>query len=240
MDFKNPSRLKTTAGITILVADGDPGAFQQMEKALTDKDYSVLTAASGEQVLGLAKRALPDLIVLDLLLPGMDGLAVIRRLREDRQTRDLPVIMLTPKANDADIISSLESGANDVISTPFGTGELLARIRAALRGRKKRSPYIPNRFNQAEDLIIDRAKRSVNIDGKDVGLTLSEFQLLTLLGDKRGWVFTRKQIVEALRGKNNPVAERSVDVMVTGLRKKLKNSAQVIETVRGIGYRFKE
>ncbi|MCM2286029.1 MAG: response regulator transcription factor [Desulfobacula sp.] len=240
MDYMNPAGLKTTDGITILLAEDNAAAVQQLEKSLTGQGYSVLTAVSGDQALGLAKRALPDLIVLDLRLAGMDGLAVTRRLREDRLTRDLPIIMLAPRANDRDIITSLETGANDVMSTPFGIGEFLARVRTVLRGRKKRSPYIPNRFHQAEELVIDRAKHSVNINGEDIGLTLSEFHLLTLLGDKRGWVFTRKQIVEALHGKGTAVAERSIDVMVAGLRKKLKQSAPVIETVRGVGYRFRE
>jgi len=147
--------------------------------------------------------------------------------------------MLTAKGEESDIVTGLELGANDYISKPFSPKVLIARIRAILRRRKMASVDNLSSFKQKGDLIIDRTRHEVTIEGNKVDLTLSEFDLLFFLADKKGLVFTRRQIVDAIRGKNYAVTQRSIDVIIVGLRKKLKNHASAIETIRGVGYRFK-
>ena len=153
---------------------------------------------------------------------------------------DIPIVMVTAKGEESDIVAGLELGANDYISKPFSPRELTARIRAILRRRQKTISGEPPRINQEGDMMIDRARHIVTIEGQTIDLTLSEFDLLSFLADKKGWVFTRGQIVDAVHGENYAVTERSVDVIIVGLRKKLKQYASHIETVRGVGYRFKE
>ena len=148
--------------------------------------------------------------------------------------------MLTAKGEESDIVTGLELGANDYMSKPFSPRELTARIRAILRRRQKNEADAPVRVRQEGDMVIDRAKHRVTIEGKIVELTLSEFELLSFLAEKKGWVFTRGQIVDAIHGENYAVTERSIDVIIVGLRKKLGPYSACIETVRGVGYRFKE
>lgn len=225
---------------TILIVDDEEDIIELIKYNLKNEGYSILTAQAGEQAIKIAKQSLPDLIVLDLMLPGIDGLEVTRYLRSAEQTRDLPIVMLTAKGEESDIITGLELGANDYISKPFSPKVLVARIRAILRRRRNESEQAPEGIKQEGDLIIDRKRHVVTLEGSPVDLTLSEFELLCFLADKKGWVFTRGQIVDAIRGENYAVTERSIDVVIVGLRKKLKNYASAIETVRGVGYRFKE
>ncbi len=225
---------------TILIVDDEEDIIELIKYNLKNEGYSILTALSGEQAMKMAKQFSPDLIVLDLMLPGIDGLEVTKYLRNDEQTQDIPIVMLTAKGEETDIVTGLELGANDYISKPFSPKVLVARIRAILRRRRKESTKTNDRIKQEGDLIIDRAKHQVTIQGEVLDLTLSEFELLSFLAEKKGWVFTRNQIVDAIHGENHAVTERSVDVIVVGLRKKLKNYASTIETVRGVGYRFKE
>ena len=225
---------------TILIVDDEEDIIELIKYNLKNEGYSILTAQSGEQAIKIAKLSLPDLIVLDLMLPGIDGLEVTRYLRSAEQTRDMPIVMLTAKGEESDIITGLELGANDYISKPFSPKVLVARIRAILRRSRNESEQAPEGIKQEGDLIIDRKRHVVTLEGSAVDLTISEFELLCFLADKKGWVFTRGQIVDAIRGENYAVTERSVDVVIVGLRKKLKNYASAIETVRGVGYRFKE
>jgi two-component system phosphate regulon response regulator PhoB len=148
--------------------------------------------------------------------------------------------MLTAKGEESDIVTGLELGASDYISKPFSPKVLVARIRSILRRRNKGEAESAGKINQAQNMVIDRARHQLTLDGENVDLTLSEFELLSFLADKKGWVFTRSQIVNAIRGENYAVTERSIDVIIVGLRKKLKHHASMIETVRGVGYRFKE
>ncbi|MBC8438876.1 MAG: response regulator [Deltaproteobacteria bacterium] len=225
---------------TILIVDDEEDILELIKYNLKNGGYSILTAQSGEQAIKIAKQSRPDLIVLDLMLPGMDGLEVTRYLRSNEETRDMPIVMLTAKGEESDIITGLELGANDYISKPFSPKVLTARIRAIFRRRKKNTMEPADSIKQEGDLTIDRARHVVTIQGNTLDLTLSEFELLSFLADKKGWVFTRGQIVDAIRGENYAVTERSIDVVIVGLRKKLKNYASIIETVRGVGYRFKE
>ncbi len=225
---------------TILIVDDEEDIIELIKYNLKTEGYSILTALAGEQAIKIAKQSRPDLMVLDLMLPGMDGFEVTRYLRSHEETQDMPIVILTAKGEESDVITGLELGANDYISKPFSPKVLIARIRSILRRRKKESETVSIKVRQEGDLVIDRTRHMVTLEGIALELTLSEFELLAFLSDKKGWVFTRGQIVDAIRGENYAVTERSIDVVVVGLRKKLKHYAEMIETVRGVGYRFKE
>lgn len=225
---------------TILIVDDEEDILELIKFNLKSEGYNILQAMTGEEGIKIAKQSGPDLMVLDLMLPGIDGLEVTKYLKNNDATMDIPIVMLTAKGEESDIVTGLELGANDYMSKPFSPRELTARIRAILRRRQKNSTEAPVRVRQEGDMVIDRAKHRVTIEGQVVELTLSEFELLSFLAEKKGWVFTRGQIVDAIHGENYAVTERSIDVIIVGLRKKLKNYASCIETVRGVGYRFKE
>jgi two-component system phosphate regulon response regulator PhoB len=220
--------------------DDEEDIVELIKYNLKNEGYAILTALTGEQAIKEARQSRPDLIVLDLMLPGIDGLEVTRHLKNNDKTNHIPIVMLTAKGEESDIVIGLEMGANDYISKPFSPKVLIARIRAILRRRKKDIDQTRDRINQEGNLFVDRAKHLVTIEGKALDLTFSEFELLSFLLNKKGWVFTRKQIVDAIHGEGYSVTERSIDVMIVGLRKKLKKYSSAIETVRGIGYRFKE
>ena len=225
---------------TILIVDDEEDIIELIKYNLKNEGYAILAAQTGEQAIKIAKQSQPDLMVLDLMLPGIDGLEVTKYLKNNEQTRDIPIVMLTAKGEESDIVTGLELGANDYISKPFSPKVLLARIRSILRRRKKDGVNTVEKVKHEGDMVIDRARHIVTIEGETIDLTLSEFELLSFLADKKGWVFTRGQIVDAIHGENYAVTERSIDVIIVGLRKKLKNHAAMIETVRGVGYRFKE
>ncbi len=225
---------------TILIVDDEEDILELIKFNLKSEGYNILQAMTGEEAIKIAKQSAPDLMVLDLMLPGIDGLEVTRYLKNNDTTSEIPIVMLTAKGEESDIVTGLELGANDYMSKPFSPRELTARIRAILRRRSKNSTEAPVRVRQEGDMVIDRAKHRVTIEDKVVELTLSEFELLSFLAEKKGWVFTRGQIVDAIHGENYAVTERSIDVIIVGLRKKLGTYASCIETVRGVGYRFKE
>lgn len=231
---------KTMSKETILIVDDEEDILELIKYNLKSEGYQILTAQTGEAAIKIARQSQLDLLILDLMLPGIDGLEVTRYLKNNASTRDLPIVMLTAKGEESDVVTGLELGANDYISKPFSPKVLIARIRAILRRRRKQSEDSGNQIRQEGDMMIDTARHKVTIEGVPLDLTLSEFGLLAFLADKKGWVFTRGQIVDAIRGENYAVTERSIDVIIVGLRKKLKNYAQLIETVRGVGYRFKE
>ncbi len=225
---------------TILIVDDEEDIIELIKFNLKNEGYSILKAQTGEQAIKIVKLYQPDLIVLDLMLPGIDGLEVTKNLKSSDQTNQIPIVMLTAKGEESDIVTGLELGASDYISKPFSPKVLIARIRAILRRSSNTSKGNTDKVIKEGDLIIDKARYEVKIGGNKVELTPSEFELLSFLVDKKGWVFTRGQIVDAIRGKNYAVTQRSIDVVIVGLRKKLKNYASAIETVRGVGYRFKE
>ncbi len=225
---------------TILIVDDEADILELIRYNLKSEGYFIWSAVTGEAAVKIAREQVPDLIVLDLMLPGIDGMEVTRILKNDDRTKDIPIVMLTAKGDESDIVAGLELGANDYISKPFSPRELVARIRAILRRRAAMSTAVASRMKVHGDLVIDHARHKVIIKDEPVDLTFSEFELLSFLFDKKGWVFTRNQIVDAIHGEDYAVTERSVDVIVVGLRKKLKSCASLIETVRGVGYRFKE
>ncbi len=223
----------------ILVVDDEEDLLELVDYNLSREGYRVDTVATGEAALAAARRHLPDLIVLDLLLPNVDGLEVCRLLKSDPQTKGIPVIMLTAKSEESDMVTGLELGADDYMTKPFSPRVLLARIKAMLR-RKAKPNQTDDDAIRVRELLIHPGRHEVMIGGKPLDLTFTEFRLLQFLAKKPGWAYSRAQIVDAVKGEDYPVTERSVDVQVAGLRKKLGDFGHYVETVRGVGYRFKE
>jgi two-component system phosphate regulon response regulator PhoB len=223
----------------ILAVDDEEDILELLRFNLTKEGFAVIGAASGEEALKFARAEKPELILLDLLLPGIDGLEVARRLKKDASTKEIPIIMVTAKGEEADIVAGLEVGAEDYITKPFSRKVLIARVRAVLR-RKGAAPADDKEVLAVHDLLIHPGRREVLVKGKPVPLTFTEFGILNFLARRPGWVFTRSQIVDAVKGDEYFVTDRAVDVQIVGLRKKLGSAAKVIETVRGVGYRFKE
>ncbi len=223
----------------ILVVDDEEDILELLRFNLSREGYQVSCAASGEEALSLVRSEIPGLIVLDLMLPGIDGLEVTRRLKNDPNTKNIPIVMLTAKGEEADIVTGLELGADDYITKPFSPRILVARVRAVLR-RKVKEPSEDTSAFQIHNLLIHPGRHEVLVNGKPVQLTFTEFGILNYLARRPGWVFTRFQIVDAVRGEDYPVTDRSVDVQIVGLRRKLGPAGKYIETVRGVGYRFKE
>ena len=223
----------------ILVVDDEEDILELVRYNLSREGYKVLCAASGEEGLKSARAENPDLIVLDLMLPGVDGLDVTRRLKGDDATRKIPIVMLTAKGEESDIITGLELGAEDYITKPFSARVLVARLRAVLR-RDLKEVAEDKEVLRLHEITIHPGRHEVLVNDKPVQLTFTEFGILNFLVRRPGWVFTRNQIVDAVRGDDYYVTDRSVDVQIVGLRKKLGKAGRHIETVRGVGYRLKE
>jgi len=223
----------------ILVVDDEEDILELLRFNLSREGCQVFCASSGEEALRLVRSEIPDLMVLDLMLPGIDGLEVARRLKSDPNTKNLPIVMLTAKGEEADIVTGLELGADDYVTKPFSPRVLVARVRAVLRRKAKEAPEETSVI-RIHDLVIDPRRHEVLVNGEPVELTFTEFGILNYMARRPGWVFTRFQIVDAVKGEDYPVTDRSVDVQIVGLRKKLGSAGKFIETVRGVGYRFKE
>jgi two-component system alkaline phosphatase synthesis response regulator PhoP len=234
-----PEKKDTMAKKSILVVDDEEDILELLRFNLSREGYQVSCSPAGEDALSRIRSHIPDLIVLDLMLPGVDGLEVTRHLKGDSKTKDIPIVMLTAKGEEADIVTGLELGADDYITKPFSPRILVARVRAALR-RKDQVGLDDESTLKVRDLVIHPGRREVLVGGKPVSLTFTEFGILNYIARRPGWVFTRAQIVDAVRGDDYPVTDRSVDVQIVGLRKKLGAAGAYIETVRGVGYRFKE
>ena len=229
------------ANKTILVVDDEVDILQLIQYNLEKEGYKTLTTTSGEDALREARRHLPNLIILDLMLPGLDGIEVCKQLRSTEDTKYIPILMVTAKSEESDIITGLEVGADDYITKPFSPKVLIARVRAILR-RSRRNPIDEGRepYIKIHDIQIDTSKHEVVIADQPMSLSVTEFAILEFLARNPGWVFSRNQIIGAVKGEDYPVTERSVDVQILGLRKKLGEQGRMIETVRGIGYRMKE
>lgn len=224
---------------SILVVEDESDILELVRYNLTREGYDVREAASGEAALKLVKTVKPDLVLLDLMLPEIDGLEVCRRLKAEPTTAEIPVVMLTAKGEEADIVAGLELGADDYVTKPFSPRVLIARVRAVLRRRAQKTPGEKDVI-KAHNIVIHPGRHEVLIDGEPVALTHTEFRVLQYLARRPGWVFTRYQIVDAVHGEDYAVTERAVDVQIVGLRKKLGEAGKYIETVRGVGYRFME
>jgi len=224
----------------ILVVEDEEDILELVRYNLVKEGYQVTGALTGEEALKKARAEVFELIVLDLMLPGIDGLDVARKLKGDQKTASVPILMLTAKGEETDIVTGLELGADDYVTKPFSPRVLIARVRSILRRKIGKPDEGQITVLRIHNLEIDLGRRSVSASGNTVDLTYTEFQVLYILARRPGWVFTRSQIVDAVRGDDYPVTDRSVDVQIVGLRKKLGECSKFIETVRGVGYRFKE
>ena len=223
----------------ILVVDDEPDILELVQYNLSKVQYDVVGVESGEEALAQVRTTLPDLIVLDLMLPGVDGLEVCRALKRDTRTAAIPIIMLTALGEEADMVAGLELGADDYLTKPFSPRVLLARIRAVLR-RQHTESVAEDAVITHHGLVLHPGRHEVLVEGQPVPLTLTEFRVLHLLARRPGWVFTRNQIIAAAQGADVSVTERSVDVHIVSLRRKLSTIGEAIETIRGVGYRLQE
>ena len=223
----------------ILVVEDDKDILELIKFNLQKEHYQVTRASNGEEALEIIKKDHPQLILLDLMLPGIDGLEICRILKADSSLAMIPIIMVTAKGEETDIVLGLELGAEDYIVKPFSPRVLIARIRTALR-RKSITSTDTSQPIRINELTIHPGKREVLLNNSPLDLTFTEFELLYHLASRPGWVFTRYQIVNAVKGDDYPVTDRSVDVQIAGLRKKLGDYGDLIETIRGIGYRFSD
>ena len=230
---------ESTTHHKILVVDDEEDLLELVRYTLAKEGHSITCVDTGEKAVDSVQHKLPDLIVLDLMLPGIDGLEVCRRLKRDSTTRDVPIIMLTAKSEERDVITGLDGGADDYITKPFSPRVLLARVKSLLRRKDVEIRSQQETTIQVRDLIIHPGRHEVTLQGNQLKLTYTEFALLQFLTKRPGWAYTRSQIVDAVKGEDYPVTERSVDVQVAGLRKKLGVFGSNIETVRGVGYRFR-
>jgi two-component system phosphate regulon response regulator PhoB len=230
------------AKATILVIEDDPDIRELLSFSLAKEGWSVIMAKDGEEGLAALPSANPDCVVLDIMLPGMDGLEVLRTLKSDPARKRLPVIMTTAKGEESDVVSGLELGAEDYVVKPYSPKVLAARIRAALR----RTVDLPSHPFRAEVLLargrikLDSARHEVRVEDRKVELSATEFAILEFFLRNPGWVFSRSQIIDAVKGRDYPVTDRAVDVQILSLRRKLGEGGAEIETVRGVGYRIKE
>lgn len=223
----------------LLIVEDEADIRELISFNLEMSGFEILKARDGEEGLAMTRSESPDLIILDLMLPGIDGLKVCSHLKKDPETRNIPIIMLTARSEDDDIVNGLDMGADDYVTKPFSPRILIARVKAALRrGLKESSDKLSSRI-AVHDLVIDIARHETLLDGKSVNLSATEFSILRFLGENPGWVFSRNQIIDSVKGEDYPVTTRSVDVQILGIRKKLGDQGHIIETVRGIGYRMR-
>jgi len=224
---------------SILIVDDEEDILELLKYNLAREGYQVTGVTTGEEAVAAVQQFPPDLIILDLMLPGIDGLEVCKKLKNSADTAAIPIIMLTAKSEDSDIVIGLELGADDYIIKPFSPKILTARVKTVLR-RKKEGAVEQLKVIRYDELMIYPERREVLLGERKIDLTATEFAMLALLAAKPGWVYSRAQIVDAARGEDYPVTDRSVDVHIVSLRKKLENYGVMIQTVRGVGYKFKD
>jgi len=222
----------------IAVVDDEPDIVELITHHLKKEGFRTKGFYDGESLLNFVKITPPDLIILDLMLPELDGLEVCRILKRDEKTSSVPIVILTAKGTETDIVVGLELGADDYIVKPFSPRELVARVGAVLRRAelKKEKP----KLIKINNLVIDLTKYEVRVKDKKVNLTTTEFKILSFLADRPGWVFTRNQILQDLWEDEKIVLDRTIDVHIKNLREKLEEAGKLIKTIRGIGYKIEE
>ncbi|MFQ6677986.1 MAG: response regulator [Fidelibacterota bacterium] len=229
--------MKITPQKHILIVDDEEDILELIRYNLEINGFQTTCVNNGEEALKKTRRLYPDLIILDLMLPNIGGLDVCRILKQDLQTKSIPVLMLTARGEETDIVKGLEIGADDYVTKPFSPQVLVARMNALLR-RYSEDVADKKGVITIQELTIHPGKREVKIEGRQVELTYTEFQILHLLARHPNLVFTRNQIIDEVRGENYPVTDRAVDFQIVGLRKKLGKAGGYIKTVRSVGYRF--
>lgn len=227
------------ARATILVIEDDPDIREIIEFNLKREGYKVLTAADGERGLEAARQNAPELVILDLMLPGLDGVEVCRRLKEDPVTRSIAVIMVTAKDEESDVVLGLGVGADDYVPKPFGPKALIARVRAVLRRGEDREVKGVKEHVVHGPVTIDTVRHEALLDSEALQLTPTEFRLLHLLASHPGRAFSRSQLLSRVIGESAYVLDRNIDVHIRALRQKLGEHRDLIETVRSVGYRFR-
>ena len=223
----------------VFVVEDEEDILDLIRHHLTKEGFVVASATDGLDAVKAIMRKPPDLILLDLMLPGLDGLEVCRQLKKDPKTAGVPILMVTAKDEESDVVAGLELGADDYIVKPFRMKELVARVRTALR-RQRPAQLDKEAPVRAGAIEIHPGRHEVKVDGEPVEMTVTELRILQVLASRPGWVLTRDQIVDAVRGADYAVTDRAVDFQIVGIRRKLGDQADCVETVRGVGYRFRE
>jgi two-component system phosphate regulon response regulator PhoB len=222
----------------VLIVEDESDIAKLIQFHLAREGYQTTVVGSGRAAIDAAARNKPDLVVLDIMLPDVDGLEVCRRLKRDRSARQIPILMVSARGEESDIVAGLELGAEDYVTKPFSPKVLVARVKAVLR-RHETEPAARLELLDG-GLVIDRERHAVEIEGDPVELTLTQFKLLEFLAQRPGFVRTRDQLVSAARGEGTVLSSRAIDVHIAALRQRLGHYAGLIETVRGVGYRMAE
>jgi len=224
----------------IVVIEDEADILEVIRYNLSREGYKVMTSQDGAQGLELVRKEAPDLVLLDLMLPGLDGIEVCRRLKEDTVTHPIPIVMVTAKGEETDIVLGLGVGADDYVTKPFSPKELLARVKAVMRRGPLREDRGAGERIVREGVVIDAGRHELVVDGKPVTVTATELRLMHFLALHPGRVFTRDQLLTRVIGESAVVVDRNIDVHVLAVRKKLGDHRELIETIRGVGYRFRD
>lgn len=222
----------------IAIIDDEPDIVELVSLHLTRSGFKVKKFLNGENFFKFLSKEIPDLIILDLMLPDSDGIEICKYLKSNENFNSIPIIMLTALSSEVDRILGLEIGADDYVTKPFSPRELVARVKAVLRRRTERQ--LSSQIKIGDVLLIDFNKYKVYVENKEINLTSTEFRILKILAQKRGWVFTRDQILYHLWGHDKAVLDRTVDVHIKRLREKLGKAGKFIKSVRGVGYKIEE
>jgi two-component system phosphate regulon response regulator PhoB/two-component system alkaline phosphatase synthesis response regulator PhoP len=233
----NIIRVYSVVNELIAILEDEPDIRNLVVMHLERSGYRTEGFGTGEELFEFLEDAQPDLLVLDLMLPDTDGLEVCKKIRNSSSTRTIPVIMLTAKGEESDRIVGLELGADDYVTKPFSPGELVARVKAVLR-----RPALKSEESEVLDIdgnvLLDKKKYEVTVNGQTAGLTTTEFRILDLLLSRRGWIYSRDQILEKLWGNDRAVTDRTIDVHIRNLRRKLGKAGEYIQNQRGMGYKI--
>jgi len=221
----------------IVIIEDEPDIVEIMRYNLKREGYQVSSAARGDDGIDLVRNKAPQLVILDLMLPGVDGLSVCQQLKADPLTKDIPIIIVSAKEEESDVVIGLGLGADDYVAKPFSPRELVARVKAVLRRSSVRQEPSADRINIG-DLVIDSIRHEVTVAGKLVALTATEFKILYQLASQPGRAFSREQLLNRVVGEGVVVVDRNIDVHIRAVRKKLASCQDMIQTIRGIGYRF--
>jgi two-component system alkaline phosphatase synthesis response regulator PhoP len=224
----------------VLVVDDEKDIVELVAYNLGRNGYEAIVAYDGNEAMEVAAKELPELIILDLMIPGIDGTEVARRLKADSQTARIPIVMLTAKGEETDVVVGLTLGADDYVTKPFSMKVLLARVATVLRRTEGAGAAGEGGILKAGPLSVDTLKHEVQVDGETIRLTLTEFKLLSALLNARGRVLTRDQLMDKAMGTDVFVTDRAIDVHITAIRKKLGSANWLVHTVRGVGYRLRE
>ncbi len=225
----------------LTVIEDEPDILDILSYNLKREGFEVSTSMNGTEGLKLIQKTMPDLVLLDLMLPGMDGLDICRHIKDDSRTQHIPIIMVTAKGEESDVVLGLGIGADDYIAKPFSPKELIARVKAVLRRTEERKESLTEKEHIAiGGLTIDTSKYKVCLDDREIKFTATEFRLLRYLASHPGQVFSREQLLNQGFGSDAMVIDRNIDVHIRAIRKKLNSDQDLIETIRGVGYRFRD